>query len=47
MSYDFTNTLAQRVMERSAAPDGPAVLRQTQLTLEATCCARPPTWPPA
>ncbi|MBR8657306.1 RHS repeat-associated core domain-containing protein, partial [Achromobacter sp. Marseille-Q0513] len=33
MSYDFTNTLAQRVMERSAAPDGPAVLRQTQLTL--------------
>ena len=23
MSYDFTNTLAQRVMERSAAPDGP------------------------
>ena len=31
MSYDFTNTLAQRVMEHSAAPD--AVLRQTQLTL--------------
>ncbi|WP_175012300.1 SpvB/TcaC N-terminal domain-containing protein [Burkholderia lata] len=33
MSYDFTNTLAQRLMERSAQAGGPAVLRQTQYTI--------------